>query len=153
MQVTAEISHVGQLVRLRIARPDGTGSVDVTALIDTGAGMTTINPDILDPLGLPAAGNIPIQVTGAAVQARPFYAVALTVRGDNDEVQVFNPFHVNKGDVQMDEYQGLIGRDLLRDFEMFYDGPNWAAVLTYMPPPPEPEPEPDEQAGPDNPPA
>ena len=107
MQITTKISHVGPLVRLTIARPDGTGSDEVIALIDTGTGMSVLDPEILDPLELPVAGERPIQVTGAALQQRPFYSVSLAVHGDKDEVQVFNPYFVNRGAIQMDKYKGL----------------------------------------------
>lgn len=95
----------------------------IRALIDTGASLTVINPQIAATCKLVQTDRVSITTVGGMKGDFPAYAAALSFPGRDlpalDIVRVVAcPF------IGQPFFSCLIGRDILRKWHMTYDGPN-----------------------------
>lgn len=124
-----------ELVRLRTARRPIPHPADLTALIDTGAQMTCIDPAATRRLGLALYGVTPVNVPAAggltgAVQ----YAASLTVvhpSGNSADDFVVPDLPLTEVNLSVLGYDILIGRDVLVLCALHLDGPGLSFTLDY----------------------
>lgn len=106
----------------------GTVRAHVTALVDTGASMTSIDGGVAEALGLPAVSAAKVQTaSGLALQA--VYSAALTIATsppqDLDPIPVLGAALASQGLI------ALIGRDLLARMTLIYVGPEGHWLLSW----------------------
>lgn len=93
----------------------------VRALIDTGASLTIINPQIAATCKLRQTGRQKINAVGGAVGEHPEYAAAISFPGSElpslDTIRV-----VACPIIRQPFFSCLIGRDILRQWLLKYDG-------------------------------
>ncbi len=91
----------------------------ITALIDTGASRTVINPQVAATCGLRLTGEARISSAGH-IAARPEYSGAIQFPGaDLHEV---DPISLVACPLPEQDVSCLIGRDILERWNMTYDG-------------------------------
>lgn len=99
----------------------------VRALIDTGASLTLINPQIASTCKLLQTGSIRVGTVGGQGDY-PIYAAAISFPGTSlprfDAIQV-----VACPIISQPFFSCLIGRDILRKWLLTYDGPNGALEI------------------------
>jgi predicted aspartyl protease len=108
--------------------PDG---LVVTALIDTGAGITGISRRIIDHLGLEPFDSVPVYTPqhDTPVQSQ-IYDLSVTLPGHDQTGKYIPELHVIESKFQ-GEIEVLIGRDVLQQGVMFYDGVNCQYTLAF----------------------
>jgi predicted aspartyl protease len=118
--LNVEINIPAQLAAVfqRTSRPLPTPQVGL-ALIDTGASITAVELGVLNALGLQPTGVTPIATPGGVVQ-QPMYACIITFPGTPIPMIPFNV--VVGAQIASLGYSALIGRDVLRLFQMVYNG-------------------------------
>jgi hypothetical protein len=120
------------------ALPTGTTPPDVALLllVDTGASHCLIDEASIQPLRLNpvSASLVSSTTTGAAAIVRPLYDLGLTIQHpDGSTFREHDGVHVStvQGFAQGRRYQGLIGRDLLDQAVLTFDGPQQVFTLSY----------------------
>jgi hypothetical protein len=107
----------------------------ITALVDTGASSTCIDPSVLDQLGLSPTGSCEVKTpsTGDGAATVSQYDVALLVYGrdTNSPPLVFPVMPVLATPLATQGIQGLIGRDLLSQCVLVYNGTDGVFTLAY----------------------
>jgi hypothetical protein len=108
---------------LRNANQPVPSPIQIRALIDTGASITCIEAQALQPLGLTPTGTIPIVTpsTGSTPSIRNQLDVSLTLMHPNLNFTVPAIGIVECGALSP-LFQGLLGRDLLSSCLFVYDG-------------------------------
>jgi hypothetical protein len=91
----------------------------VTALIDTGASRTVINPQLAATCGLRKTGIARISSAGH-ITDRPEYAGAILF--PNDELAGFDPLSLIACPLPEQDVACLLGRDVLERWNLTYDG-------------------------------
>lgn len=89
------------------------------ALIDTGASITAVEQAVLQGLGLSPTGLTPVATPSGQVQ-QPVYACELSFPGTPIPTLPFG--FVVGSSVGLLGYSALIGRDVLRHFQLVYNG-------------------------------
>ena len=89
------------------------------ALIDTGASITAVDQAVLRGLGLNPTGVTQVVTPGGQVQ-QPMYACDISFPGTPIPTLPFNV--VIGSSLAPLGYSGLIGRDVLRFFQLVYNG-------------------------------
>lgn len=93
----------------------------VRALIDTGASLTVINPQIAATCNLQQTGRLMINALGGGVSDYPAYTAAISFPGTDlprfDAIQVVACSIIHQPYVSC-----IIGRDILRNWLLKYDG-------------------------------
>lgn len=98
------------------------------ALIDTGASVTSVDAKILESLGIKAVGQIPISTPSGSSQ-QGLYSCQFSFPGTPIPVL---PFVSVVGSIlQPQGIVALIGRDLLRNFLLIYDGVHGSWTLSF----------------------
>lgn len=93
---------------------------EITAMIDTGASISGVQPDIAQAAGLVQVSSVQIGgVVGA--QERPIYAAKVSLPEYNIE---FDAIDMAGVDLPQQDIQALIGRDMLKKMQLKYDGVN-----------------------------
>lgn len=109
----------------------------VQALVDTGASCTCVDPAILKRLNLNPTGSVPVHTPSTAGKAEEFdqYDVGLAIPGSDTK---HAPLHLDPISVVASEklsQQGghavLIGRDILSDCIVVYNGPAGFFTLAF----------------------
>lgn len=103
-------------------------------LIDTGASHTVIDPSFVAPLGLVSTGAIMAHTpsTNGAPQAFQQYDVCIFIPGAVQGQGWHVPaLAVSEANLAVQGIQGLIGRDLLDQVSMFYNGPKQTFSFMY----------------------
>ena len=108
----------------------------ILALIDTGAGISAVEPTVLAALGLTPTGEADIHTpsTGGSPVKTPTYDVRIAIlagrAGDlhfiSETVQVTGTPGLNVWG-----YDALIGRDILKTCVMIYNGADNIFILSY----------------------
>ena len=99
---------------------------EVQALVDTGASITAINMATAERLGLIPTGSVQVGgVTG--VDTRPLYGVRVVMP---EPGFTFDPIEVAGANLNVPDFEVLIGRNLLCSILMTYDGPRGQFSLT-----------------------
>jgi predicted aspartyl protease len=110
---------------LKEGHAEGIGfrALPVRALIDTGASLTLINPQIADTCELIQTDWTRITTVGGMAGSYPAYAAAISFPGTNlprfEVIRVVACPIINQP-----FFSCLIGRDILRKWLLIYDGPN-----------------------------
>lgn len=113
----AEIGPPAAWTRLAGAEPKK--PLTVMALIDTGASITVINPQIAVTSGLRQVGIARISTTGL-VSEMPEYTAA--IHFPNSKLKGFDPVRVIACPLPGSEFSCIIGRDILEKWRLVYDG-------------------------------
>ena len=90
------------------------------ALIDTGATFSSIDEDILNALGIRPVGSTPVQTPSGVLQQREIFTCQFFFPGT--PIPVFPFANVVGSTLKHQGIVALIGRDLLRNFLLIYDG-------------------------------
>lgn len=95
----------------------------IRALVDTGASCTCIDPNILSSLELTPTGSIPVHTpsTGNNPVNQDQYDVGLVFLHSKLQFAIFS-LPVIASDLQIQGIDALIGRDVLKEFLLIYDG-------------------------------
>ena len=138
MIVTFPTSHSGKLIinlyvgvgeiLADILKADGEklpASIELLAVVDTGAEMTVIEERFLEKLGLPPLGQLEVNTvsSGSEPVVSNIYAVEIALAGDVTGVLSANLQVVAATDLSRLGVQMLLGRDVLRRLVLNYDGP------------------------------
>jgi predicted aspartyl protease len=109
--------------------------VPVQALIDTGASISVVAPNIPQQLGLHATGKTSLLTASTGHKPHPCdeYDVSVTLQHPDTEIELLfayvavaaTIFHPNE------PYQVIIGRDLLAECLLVYDGQNGTFAFAF----------------------
>lgn len=92
----------------------------INALIDTGASLTIINPEIAKTCKLRWTGRATIVAVGGMSGEFPEHAAAISFPGT--DLPGFDVVRVVACPIIRRNFSCLIGRDILRKFRFVYDG-------------------------------
>lgn len=118
----------GAILKLKISPPPGSQGTPqtVNAMIDTGASISGILPSIAQAAGLVQTSSADIGgVTGS--QQSPIYAATVDLPDYNIH---FDAISMAGVDLPQQSIQALIGRDMLEQMNLNYQGPTGTFVLT-----------------------
>lgn len=111
----------GALVKVKVLPPAGSQGMpqDAVAMIDTGASISGVLPQIAQAAGLVQTSSVRIGgVVGS--EERPIYAAALEL----PEYKIsFDAIAIAGVDLPQQDIQFLIGRDMLKRMNLLYKGP------------------------------
>lgn len=98
--------------------------VQISALVDTGASCTCIDPSVLQQLKLTPTGSVSINTptTGNTPHATQAYDVALIIPAPKGTPLVLKAIQVVECDLDAQGFQALIGRDILSECVLAYNG-------------------------------
>jgi hypothetical protein len=104
----------------------------ILGLIDTGAGMSALDVQVISMLDLNPRGIVSIHTpsTGPAYENRQSYD-ACFVLGENEATSLVVNREVIGSEFASQGFFALIGRDVLRYCRMVYDGPQDRFTLEY----------------------
>jgi predicted aspartyl protease len=91
----------------------------ITALIDTGASRTVINPEVATTCGLRQTGEARISAAGQ-ISLRPEFAGAICFPDAN--LQNFDPLYLVACPLPEQDVSCLLGRDVLERWNLHSDG-------------------------------
>ena len=115
----------GQAIMVN-ARINDSGSVRL--LLDTGASVTTINPRVLNQLGVSSRDAVRGFIRGVTGQADTLFVVVNSIDVNGAKA---GPIRVVAHDVELGQADGLLGRDYLDRFQVSID--NQAGIVTLTP--------------------
>lgn len=105
----------------------------VRALIDTGASGTCIDPRVLQSLGVVSTGSQPVH-TPSTTSGNPYQAaqfdVSIIIPSQNLN-KIFHVVPVIEANLDHQGIQALIGRDILSQCLLVYDGQSGLFTLAY----------------------
>jgi predicted aspartyl protease len=104
------------------------GVLNVTALIDTGAARTVINPEVAETCRLRQTGNI--YMTAVASGPRPYPEYAASIGFPGIGLKTFETIPVVGCKLPQQSISCLIGRDLMRRWKFTYDGGTGEFTIT-----------------------
>lgn len=118
--VSVSVPHARALQKLNQAVPQ---SIQIRALIDTGASGTCIDPQCLNSLGLTPKNQIPIHTpsTGGTPQLCDQYDISLVLIHPRLSMTI-QAIPVIASQLAVQGIQALIGRDVLSRCLLVYDG-------------------------------
>ena len=115
----------GQAIMVN-ARINDSGTVRL--LLDTGASVTTINPRVLNQLGVSSRDAVRGFIRGVTGQADTLFVVVNSIDVNGAKA---GPIRVVAHDVDLGQSDGLLGRDYLDRFQVSID--NQAGIVTLTP--------------------
>lgn len=127
----SELRRSGPKIRISIGHPQITLEVaqeanlklqapfTITALIDTGASRTVINPQVAATCGLHQTGIVRISTAGH-ITDRPEFAGAIQFPGQ--KLRGFDPISLVGCPLPEQDVACLLGRDVLERWNLTYDG-------------------------------
>lgn len=121
-----QLRQNGAVLQVELAPPEGGSPVTISAMIDTGASITTINSQIAQNSGLPQTGQTQLAGVGG-IQNSAIYAAAVTLPQYGVHVDVVQVATVPG---QLPGVDMLIGRDLLQNLSLEYHGSEGVFNLT-----------------------
>ena len=134
------LARVGPRLRVQVAVPESlaaalnergeevSGPEEGYALFDTGASSTCADESVLLRLGLSPVNTVGIATPSGTAQAN-VYVCALYFPGS--EMPDLNEVFVIGAQLQNQNYAVLIGRDILRNMILIYDGPGARTTFAY----------------------
>jgi hypothetical protein len=107
-------------------------AVFIRALVDTGASSTHVVDSVIAPLGLTTKGPVPVITasTGSAPVLFDEYDVSLTILHP-EMGKVFEIVPILACEPLSNDYQAMLGRDILQYCSMFYNGPDGTFSLAF----------------------
>jgi predicted aspartyl protease len=104
-----------------------------TFLVDTGCDSTTVSEQMLRSLNLPVISQTRVVTgtTGAQGHAADVYAVSFSLLPHTAQPRNWSACEVVALPLLNQSIDGLLGRDLLNQVVLTYDGPRMLARLTY----------------------
>ena len=107
--------------------------VFVNGLIDTGASCTCVDPTVITQLRIPATGSVPIITpsTGAVPHACNQYDVSIAVVLGVNHFKIIDTLPVIATALAHQGHEVLIGRDVLADGVLFYNGENNTVTISF----------------------
>jgi hypothetical protein len=113
-----------RVAALKRARMPYTQPVTVLALLDTGAGSSALDRQVVTSLGLGPTGIIKIHTpsTGTKYEERSLYDASLVI-GEGYPTPLALTLPVLESDFASEGFLALIGRDVLDQCFLMYDGP------------------------------
>lgn len=115
----------GPIVKIRIGNPsDPSKTAIVAALVDTGAAFTAINPQLAQSCQLIQRGQKKIRVLGNTKlqDAREYPEFAASISFPGSDLRDFRAHGVVACQIFETQFSCLIGRDLLKYWELTYSG-------------------------------
>ena len=111
-------------------------SVQINALIDTGASGTCVDPSVLGQLAVVPTGRVMVNTpsTGAQPHIADQFDVSIMIPGESKSDQVFflpNLPVISAELLQQQGFHALIGRDILSMCLFEYNGPARQFTLAY----------------------
>ena len=134
------LARVGPRLRVQVAVPeslaaalnergeDVSGPEEGFALFDTGASATCADESVLLRLGLSPVDTLRI-ATPSGTSVASVYVCALYFPGS--QMPDLNEVFVIGAQLQNQNYAVLIGRDILKDMILIYDGPGARITFAY----------------------
>ena len=119
---------------LKAAGKDVPQSIIATLLLDTGAEISCIDKDIVQKLELQPTGsaNVNTPSTGSQSHQCFCYDVDIVVPVPTSSALKHIPaVPVIEADFSIQGHQGLIGRDILKEFRFTYSGPDDAVWISF----------------------
>jgi hypothetical protein len=100
-------------------------------LVDTGASHTCLDHTVITRLGLTQTGTVLTHTptTGTAPQTMPQYDASITLLHTN-LTRTFGAVPVSASNFMPQGFQGLLGRDILKECMLIYSGPDNAFMLS-----------------------
>jgi hypothetical protein len=107
--------------------------VQINLLIDTGASATCIDPEVLASLCLTPTGSVPIHTpsTNGAPHVCNQYDVCLYLLPANGLAHFVDALPIIESSLRSQGIDGLLGRDVLAQCALFYNGPQSGYTLSY----------------------
>ena len=100
--------------------------VDAIALVDTGASMTSVHPDIIRELNAPVIGAVDVSRVGLRPEPTRTYYLKIRFDADTASIGVEVVAAVPSSPCQV-----LIARDLMSRWVMTVDGPGDRLLIAY----------------------
>jgi hypothetical protein len=106
--------------------------VRIRALVDTGAFCTHIASSVIPPLGLAPTGSVLVATPSTGTTPAMFdrYDVSVTILHP-ELARIFDIVPILACEPLADDYQALLGRDLLKSCTFFYNGPDDTFSLAF----------------------
>lgn len=125
LPIGVAISHARREA-LAAEEQDAPPVISVRALVDTGANCTCVDPSVLQALHLPATGSVAIHTpsTGSALHHAQQYDVSIVIPGAGTHHMplTIDAVPVISADLAVQGIHALIGRDVLEDCIVIYNG-------------------------------
>jgi len=125
-------SHMEAMVKRKEVPPMNTSG---EFLVDTGASTTNIDGRIIKSLGLKPRSHCPVHTpsTGQTPSMMPEYDVSMIIRNEVPDTpsMIHEDVRAIGSDFSAQKIDGLIGRDILGDCTLIYNGPNQTFTLRY----------------------
>lgn len=125
--MTAEdLLRSGPIIQVEIGNPSNPSrSATVSALIDTGAAFTAINPRLAQSCHLIQRGMKKIHVLGnvAPGDAKEYPEFSASIRFPRNNLRPFRVHGIVACPIFERKFACLLGRDILKNWEIVYSGP------------------------------
>lgn len=105
----------------------------VRLMVDTGALVTFLNPNIIEALGITQSSMSKVQTSasGTGTLLRPAYLIALVLKLGDSQLRPFDPLLVTQCNVEGQGIDGMLGCDVLNEGRMVWDGAGRRCILTF----------------------
>lgn len=91
----------------------------ITAVIDTGASLTVVNPEVVERCKLPATG---FAVVASIEKKARYHQHAACIKFPETKLKTLDGIPVVACKIAQQPYACLIGRDVMRNWELTYNG-------------------------------
>ena len=106
----------------------------IRALLDTGASHTCLDPSIINDLQIPPTGTTSVLTpsTGATPHTVNLYDVCINIPGSKPPPHILGTVAVAGCELlQSQGFHALIGRDILSQWTVYYNGPLKLITISY----------------------
>jgi predicted aspartyl protease len=108
--------------------PSSSGApIGIPALVDTGANLNAIDDSWAQQSQFPIVDRVPVSGIGGSVTLNVYFARIRIERLGIDRLGRFTGVHLQAGG---QSHMALLGRDLLKDCHLVYDGPTGSVVIS-----------------------
>ena len=124
--IGSSTKEAGPIVRIAIERPvtpkqptRAQPKLQIAALVDTGASLTVINPEVARTCDLPKIGQVKVSVPGGVNEYSQF---AAAISFPSTSLRIVSPLAVTAVPIGAQSVACLLGRDILSRWKITYDG-------------------------------